>query len=68
MSFDQECLREIMRRIREQRHPLVTIDGPCASGKTTIEDIHHIKRGYYDIVGKLRSVGADIREVSVADK
>ena len=43
------------------------IAGLCASGKTTIEDIHHIKRGYYDIVGKLRSVGADIREVSVAD-
>jgi UDP-N-acetylglucosamine 1-carboxyvinyltransferase len=44
------------------------IAGLCASGKTTIEDIHHIKRGYYDIVGKLRSVGADIREISVADK
>ena len=38
MSFDQECLREIMRRIREQTHPLVTIDGPCASGKTTLAD------------------------------
>ena len=36
MSFDQECLREILLRIRMHKHPLVTIDGPCASGKTTL--------------------------------
>lgn len=35
-----------------------------ADGKTVIEDIHHIQRGYEDMVGKLRAVGADIRIIS----
>ena len=35
-----------------------------ASGTTFIDDIHHIERGYEDLVGKLRSVGADIKRVS----
>jgi UDP-N-acetylglucosamine 1-carboxyvinyltransferase len=35
-----------------------------ANGTTIIEDIHHIERGYEDLVGKLRSVGADITRVS----
>ncbi len=43
------------------------IAGLCAVGKTTVEDIHHIKRGYDDIVGKLRSVGADIKEVNIPE-
>ena len=43
------------------------IAGLCANGKTTIEDIHHIKRGYDDIAAKLRSVGADIREINVPE-
>lgn len=43
------------------------IAGLCANGKTTVEDIHHIKRGYDDIAGKLRSVGADIKEVNIPE-
>ena len=43
------------------------IAGLCAAGKTTVEDIHHIKRGYDDIAGKLRSVGADIKEVNIPE-
>ena len=40
MTLD-ELEREIQRRLEEQRYPaaerlLVTIDGPCASGKTTL--------------------------------
>lgn len=35
-----------------------------AKGTTIIEDIHHIERGYEDLVGKLRSVGADITRIS----
>ena len=35
-----------------------------ANGTTIIEDIHHIERGYEDLVGKLRSVGADIKRIS----
>ena len=35
-----------------------------AHGTTFIDDIHHIERGYEDLVGKLRSVGADIKKIS----
>jgi UDP-N-acetylglucosamine 1-carboxyvinyltransferase len=34
-----------------------------AEGETTIYDVHHIDRGYENIVGKLRNIGADIREM-----
>ncbi len=33
-----------------------------ANGTTNIDKIHHIKRGYADIVGALSSLGADIKE------
>jgi UDP-N-acetylglucosamine 1-carboxyvinyltransferase len=32
----------------------------AAEGETVIEGVHHVDRGYEDLVGKLRSVGADI--------
>ena len=35
--------------------------------KSEIENIYHIERGYDDLVGKLRGVGADIRRVIVPD-
>ena len=38
----------------------MVIAGLCASGKTEIEDIHFIERGYENFVGKLRKLGADI--------
>ena len=43
------------------------IAGLIASGETEVTDIHLIERGYDDIVGKLRSVGADIRKVYVPE-
>ena len=43
------------------------IAGLVASGKTEIENIHHIQRGYEDIVGKLTGAGADIKLVTVID-
>ncbi len=45
----------------------VIIAGLVAPGRTVIDDIYHIKRGYDDIVGKLRAVGADIKEVFIPD-
>ena len=39
----------------------MVIAGLCASGETEITDIHYIERGYENFVGKLLSVGADIR-------
>lgn len=43
------------------------IAGLCADGVTEIENIRHIQRGYEDIVGKLKEVGADIKLVTVPD-
>ena len=37
------------------------ISGLFASGITTIENVHHIERGYEDITTKLLNLGADIR-------
>ena len=39
----------------------------CAEGTTEISQIHLIERGYDDVVGKLRSMGADIEKVSYPD-
>ncbi len=38
-----------------------------AEGTTYIENIHFIERGYEDIVGKLKGVGADIKRISEPD-
>ncbi|HMM20889.1 MAG TPA: UDP-N-acetylglucosamine 1-carboxyvinyltransferase [Selenomonadales bacterium] len=41
----------------------LVLAGLVAEGKTEIGCIHHIDRGYEDIVGKFRSLGADIARV-----
>jgi len=46
----------------------MVIAGLASKGVTEVEDIHHIERGYDDIVGKLRMVGADIKKVSFPDE
>ena len=43
------------------------IAGLMAHGVTEIDHIHHIQRGYEDIVGKLQKVGADIELRYVPD-
>ncbi|MCQ2426470.1 MAG: UDP-N-acetylglucosamine 1-carboxyvinyltransferase [Lachnospiraceae bacterium] len=43
----------------------MVIAGLASDGVTEIEDIHHIERGYNDIVGKLKKVGADIEKVEI---
>ncbi len=43
------------------------IAGLAATGVTEIDNIKHIQRGYEDIVGKLRGVGADIRLVTIKE-
>ncbi len=45
----------------------MVIAGLCANGKTEIENIVYINRGYEDIVEKLAAVGADISLVNVED-
>ena len=41
--------------------------GLVAEGTTTVGNLHHIDRGYEDIVGKLKALGADIQRISVKD-
>ena len=43
------------------------VSGLAATGVTTIEDAHYIERGYEDIIGKLRGLGADIRRIERPD-
>ena len=41
----------------------LVLAGLAAEGRTTVDDIKYIKRGYEDFEGKLVSLGADIREI-----
>ncbi|HAA90411.1 MAG: UDP-N-acetylglucosamine 1-carboxyvinyltransferase [Thermoanaerobacterales bacterium 50_218] len=41
----------------------LVLAGLAAEGTTVIEGVYHIDRGYEDLVGKLRSLGADIGRV-----
>ncbi|MEO6651941.1 MAG: UDP-N-acetylglucosamine 1-carboxyvinyltransferase [Ilumatobacteraceae bacterium] len=41
----------------------MVVAGLAAHGTTTITGVHHIDRGYDDLVGRLRSVGASIERV-----
>lgn len=41
----------------------LVVAGLVAKGTTMIHDIHHIDRGYEDLVGRLRSIGADIERI-----
>ncbi len=45
----------------------MVIAGLTVEGRTEIEDIYYIERGYDNIVGKLQSVGADIKKVYIPD-
>ena len=41
----------------------LVVAGLVADGETVISDVHHIDRGYDDLVGRLASLGADIARV-----
>ena len=41
----------------------LVIAGMKADGETVVHDAHHVDRGYEDLVGKLRSLGADVERV-----
>jgi len=45
----------------------MVIAGLCAIGTTEVEDVHHIERGYENLVEKLRNAGADIECVSISE-
>ncbi|NMB09310.1 MAG: UDP-N-acetylglucosamine 1-carboxyvinyltransferase, partial [Tissierellia bacterium] len=41
--------------------------GMVAHGTTRVTEVYHIDRGYEDIVGKLKAVGANIERVNVEE-
>lgn len=45
----------------------MVIAGLCAEGETEIRKVEYIKRGYDNIVEKLRGIGAEIAEITVED-
>ena len=45
----------------------VVLAGLTATGKTTVDRVYHIERGYENFVGKLISLGADIQRVIIID-
>ncbi len=45
----------------------MVIAGLAAQGVTEIEDIRHVERGYENIEGKLRALGADIKKVPIEE-
>ena len=42
----------------------LVVAGLAAEGETSVSGIHHIDRGYDDLVGRLAALGANIRRVS----
>lgn len=46
----------------------MVIAGLAAAGTTEIEDIRHIERGYENIEGKLRALGANIKKITIPDQ
>jgi UDP-N-acetylglucosamine 1-carboxyvinyltransferase len=41
----------------------LVVAGLVAEGETVVSDVHHIDRGYDDLVGRLASLGADIARI-----
>ena len=46
----------------------LVIAGLAAEGKTEISGVEYIERGYYDLVNKLRTLGAHISVLEVPDE
>ena len=46
----------------------MVIAGLAAEGHTTVEDVHYIERGYENIIGKLRAIGADIKRIETYEE
>jgi UDP-N-acetylglucosamine 1-carboxyvinyltransferase len=41
----------------------LVIAGLKADGETVVHDAHHVDRGYEDLVGRLRGIGADVERL-----
>ena len=54
-----------MRSVDLRAGAAIVIAGLVAEGTTEVIDIFTIERGYLDIVGKLKELGADISKVYI---
>ena len=45
----------------------VMIAALTCEGQSEITDIHLIERGYDDIVGKMKKLGADVKKICIPD-
>jgi UDP-N-acetylglucosamine 1-carboxyvinyltransferase len=41
----------------------LVLAGLAAQGKTIVQGLHHLDRGYDDLEGKLRGLGANLKRV-----
>lgn len=57
----------IVRSVDLRAGAALVIAGLTAEGQTTLEGLETLDRGYYDIVGKLRNVGADISRLQIIE-
>ncbi|MEG2004187.1 MAG: UDP-N-acetylglucosamine 1-carboxyvinyltransferase, partial [Clostridia bacterium] len=57
----------VVRAVDLRAGAAMVIAGLAAEGETAIEEIHHIERGYENMVEKLNSVGADIRRITIIE-
>ncbi|ACB49752.1 UDP-N-acetylglucosamine 1-carboxyvinyltransferase [Crocosphaera subtropica ATCC 51142] len=46
----------------------LVLAGLAAQGTTLVQGLHHLDRGYDNLEGKLRKLGANIRRISVVDE
>ena len=60
----QELLAAPVRASDLRAGAALVVAALAAKGVSEIEEISHIERGYEDIEGKLRGLGADIRRVA----
>lgn len=68
VTGDPACLKGAnVRAIDLRAGAAMVVAGLAAKGKTEIDDIFHIQRGYENIVGKLKSVGADIKIITTPE-
>ena len=57
----------IVRSVDLRAGAALIIAGLAAEGQTTLEGLETLDRGYYDIVGKLRNVGADVTRIAIPE-
>lgn len=61
-----DCLQGTsVRAVDLRAGAAMVIAGLVAEGRTEIDDFYHVERGYDDIIGKIRSVGGNIRKIVV---